>query len=670
MPKTTDIYANLNPQQLKAVQHKPGPLLILAGAGSGKTRVLTTRIVHMIQGGIAPDEILAVTFTNKAANEMKNRVMERVSVPVAIGTFHSICLRILRKEAGHIALRQDFTIYDDQDQLTIIKDCMKDLQIDPKEVNPKHIRERISRSKDRLQTAQMAADTDPEFEDETFTAIFQRYEDKLVQCNGVDFGDLIAKTVQLFVTVPEVLERYRGRFRHVLVDEYQDTNYAQYVFINLIVQKHKSITAVGDPDQSIYEWRGASAENMLKFDKDFKGAKIIRLEQNYRSTNTILDAANAVIAHNINRKPKDLWSQNGEGELIELYKAVNDRMEAKRLIENLREFNDKGKCLKEMVGFYRTHSQSRVFEEELRRNNIAYNIVGGVKFYARKEVKDLLAYLKIIHNPGDEVNLLRIINTPKRAIGKGAVDKLRRFSASRKIGLFDALSGLSEDGKASARLKKSLRQFRKMIDDLRSMMNNIALSELLQSVFDMTGYVAALEHENTVESKVRIENIREFYASVKEFEESPGTRNAEDLLGAYLEYISLQTDVDSWANEDDIFTLMTLHSAKGLEFPVVFMLGMEEGLLPHANALGGSMNELEEERRLCYVGFTRAKERLFLSYATNRRMFGYTKRQHPSRFLYEIPSKLMNRSVGGFSEGLNEIYDDDIGAEEEEYEFI
>jgi len=670
MMKKNDILAHLNAQQLAAVQYKPGPLLILAGAGSGKTRVLTTRIVHMIQSGIPSDKILAVTFTNKASKEMKIRVAAQIATPVAIGTFHSICLSILRKHATHISLSNDFTIYDDQDQLAIIKDCMKDLDIDPKMHNPKHIRERISRCKDQLQTAEKYADTDQEAEDDLFISIYRAYERKLITCNGVDFGDLIARTVQLFLTTPEVLEEYRQKFCHVLVDEYQDTNYAQYVFINCLVAKHKSITAVGDPDQSIYEWRGASTENMIKFDKDFKGAKVIRLEQNYRSTNTILNAANAVIAHNVNRKPKNLWSDKGEGQLIELYKAQNDRMEAQNLVNNLIQLKKDGFSLKDMVGFYRTHSQSRVFEEELRRNNIAYTIVGGVKFYARKEVKDLLAFLKITHNSGDEVNLLRIINTPKRSIGKTAVEKLRNYSEIHNISLFESINQYSQDAKCSARLKKSLSNFYQMIKNFKETSQATSLSILLQTVIDVTGYVASLEHENTLEAKVRLENIREFFASVKEFEESFKQEESSDILGAYLEFICLQTGIDKWVEEDQIFTLMTLHSAKGLEFPVVFMLGMEEGLLPHANALNASFDELEEERRLCYVGLTRAMEKLFLSYAMSRRMFGYTKRQHPSRFLYEIPSKLLKRPIDDFSDDLDEGSDDDFELEEEEYEYI
>ena len=663
--KKNDIYAHLNDEQLKAVKYKPAPLLVLAGAGSGKTRVLTTRIIHMIQNGIDPNEILAVTFTNKAAKEMKGRVARQVHTPVMIGTFHSICLRILRENASHASLRDDFIIYDDKDQLAIIKDCMNVLDIDEKSISPKHVRERISRCKDQLQSPKKAASEYADHEDSFFIPIYYRYEEKLKNCNGVDFGDLIAKTVLLFKAEPKILAHYHKLFRHILVDEYQDTNYAQYVFIDQLARKHRSITVVGDPDQSIYEWRVASAANMIKFEQDFKGAKVIRLEQNYRSTNTILKAANAVIAHNVNRKPKSLWSDKGEGPLIELYRAQNDRMEAKNLIHEILMAKREGYHPKDMVGFYRTHSQSRVFEEELRRNNIPYTIVGSVKFYARKEIKDLLAYMKVVFNLDDEINLLRIINTPKRSIGKTTVDKLRALSHQHKISLYDAIGQYSQQPKTSARLKKVLSYFYQMINNFKEASEVLPLSALLQTIIDTTGYAAALEQEDTLEAKIRIENIREFFTSVKEFEESLSGEEHLHVLRAYLEFISLQTQIDTWYEEDELFTLMTLHSAKGLEFPIVFMLGMEEGLLPHANAMNASFNELEEERRLCYVGFTRAMERLYLSYAMSRRTFGFTKRQHPSRFLYEVPSNLLNRTVDDFSDFNDGGHLDDYGFEEE-----
>ena len=656
---------SLNEQQTKAVKYKPAPLLILAGAGSGKTRVLTERIVHMIQEGIAADKILAVTFTNKAAKEMKLRIARQIDIPVTVGTFHSICLSILRKHASCVSLNNGFSIYDDQDQLAIIKDCMKELVIDDKAVNPKHIRERISRCKDQVQSPDSFTDGDIEYEDSIFIAIFRKYEQRLKSCNGLDFGDLIAKTVVLFSTFPDVREEYQQRFQHILVDEYQDTNYAQHSFIHLLVSTQKSITAVGDPDQSIYEWRGASMANMLNFEKDFQGAQVIRLEQNYRSTNTILKAANAVIAHNTNRKPKNLWSDKGDGEVIGLYKALDDRAEARHLIQKILVLKDQGISLKDMVGFYRTHSQSRVFEEELRRNNVPYAIVGGVKFYARKEIKDLLAYLRLTYNPDDEISLLRIINVPKRSIGKTAVGKLRSFSRENGISLYQAIERYGKTEEIPARLQKTLDGFHRMIENFRESSQVLSLSNLLQIIIDRTGYVSGLESENTIESKARIENIREFFSSVKEFEEMTEAEMGIDTLREYLEFICLQTQIDSWHDKDQIFTLMTLHSAKGLEFPVVFMVGMEEGLLPHSNSISSSSEDLEEERRLCYVGFTRAMEKLFLSYAVSRKMFGFTKRQHPSRFLYEIPSKLLDCSMERLSSytSQEDEYPDDYEAQ-------
>ena len=661
----TDIFANLNEAQREAVKYKPAPLLVVAGAGSGKTRVLTTRIVHMIQSGIPSEQILAVTFTNKAAKEMKDRVARQVPLPVMISTFHSICLSILRKNAAHISLRGDFIIYDENDQLVIIKDCMKVLGLDDKEINPKGVREQISRCKDRLRTAQEASAEPADGEDGSFVSIYEEYEKKLNSCNGVDFGGLIAKTVLLFDKAPDVLAQYQEKFRHILVDEYQDTNYAQYVLINQLARKYRSLMVVGDPDQSIYEWRGASAANIMKFEKDFKDAKVIRLEQNYRSTNTILKAANAVIAHNSNRKPKNLWSNRGEGPLIELYRAQNDRLEAQHLIYKILAAKREGYRPKDMVGFYRTHSQSRVFEEELRRNNIPYTIVGGVKFYARKEIKDLLAYLKVIFNPSDEINLSRILNVPKRSIGKTTVDKLQAISRQQGVSLYEAIGQYSQQPKTPERLKKALDRFYGIIKNLRESSAALPLSALVQSVIDRTGYVEELEHENTFEAKARIENIQEFFVSVKEFEDSMSEADRSRALEAYLEFISLQTEIDTWHEEEELFTLMTLHSAKGLEFPVVFMLGMEEGLLPHANALNASLEELEEERRLCYVGFTRAMERLHLSYAMSRRTFGFTKRQHPSRFLYEIPPKLLSRQIDDSLVYDDRKHSDDYGFEEE-----
>lgn len=653
----------LNKEQQAAVLYDGGPLLVLAGAGSGKTRVLTTRILSLINRGIAPSDILAVTFTNRAAKEMATRIRAHGGVPEYIGTFHSMGLRILRRHAVLVGRGLDFLIFDDQDQLVIIKEVFKSLGIDEKQESPKGIRERISRCKDGLDSPQDVKAKDAYGEDAAFVAVYQAYEAKLVALNGFDFGDLIAQTVHLFKKSPEVLNSYQQQFKHILVDEYQDTNAAQYQLITLLAAQHRQITVVGDPDQSIYEWRGADIENILRFEKDFKGTQVIRLEQNYRSTNTILKAANAVISHNQNRKPKELWSDNGDGERIHLFRALDERAEARHLVQQLLHLKRDGKyALKEMVGFYRTHAQSRVIEEELIRHRIVYKIVGGVKFYARKEIKDLLAYLRLIANDLDEVSFLRVINIPKRGLGKAAVEKLVLFARQQRCSIYQAIPAFVISGDVSARAKKSFKDFYAMVESLKQADLILLLPELLDRLMADTGYVEMLEKEHTMEAKARIENIREFYQSVTEFQTTYSNQGQENLLQAYLEYIVLQTDMDTWVEDDQVFTLMTLHSAKGLEFPVVFMLGLEEGLLPHGNSLNASEKELEEERRLCYVGFTRARERLFLSYADVRRIFGYQRRQMPSRFLYEVPTDLFTQSLH------EDIYQNEISPTPSAYE--
>ncbi len=654
--KKPDIYSQLNKEQLDAVKYSKGPLLVLAGAGSGKTRILTTRIVHMIKQGMLPWQILAVTFTNKAASEMRERVEKVVDTGVSIGTFHSICLRILRRHASKIGFKGDFSIYDDQDQLSIIKECMKELNIDVKVVNPKGIREKISRCKDSLLSALSSEVVD--YDNHLFSSIYQKYTQKLLQYNGLDFGDLIFQTVNLFENNPKVLVEYQNRYKHILVDEYQDTNAAQYAFIKLLAQKNRNITVVGDPDQSIYEWRGASIENILRFEKDFKHSTIIRLEQNYRSTNNILNAANAVISNNMNRKDKNLWSDKGDGDKINLYKAGGERTEARYLVEKILRLVNSGYTLNQLVGFYRTHSQSRVLEEELMRNNIPYKIVGGLKFYARKEIKDMLAFLKVVHNSNDEVSLTRIINVPKKGIGKSLISKIRIFAHEQGCSFYEAISAYVKSLKKLSKGAKSLLEFVDMIERLRGTAVNARITDLVEAVIDETGYVEMLENENTVEAKSRLENINEFLGAISEFQETLKWKDVESELQAYLEFISLQSDIDNFYEQDQSFTLMTLHGAKGLEFPVVFMLGMEEGLLPHSNSLNGSEKELEEERRLCYVGFTRAMDKLYLSYATTRKIFGLERRQIPSRFLYEMPAEVMNKSIHDFENRLTDHRND------------
>jgi DNA helicase II / ATP-dependent DNA helicase PcrA len=660
---TYDVLKNLNEPQQRAVvcNDGKGPLLVVAGAGSGKTRILTSRIIYMIQQGLAPVHIMAVTFTNKAAGEMRQRIRAVIDQPVTVGTFHSICLSILRMNAERIGLKPDFTIYDDIDQLAVIKECMKDLGIDPKQVNPKGIREKISRSKDSLRTVEQSEAEMGGFEDKIFCAVYKKYEAMLAAYNGVDFGDLIAKTTRLFSEHPDVLEYYQERFQYILVDEYQDTNTAQYIFVNQLAKKYRNITVVGDPDQSIYEWRGATIENILSFEHDYKEAQVVRLEQNYRSTNSILKAANHLIRHNLNRKAKDLWSENGDGELIDVYRAVNERDEARHLVARVMDFVKQGYALNDQVVFYRIHAQSRVIEEELRRNNIFYKIIGGVKFYARKEIKDILAYLRVIANPGDELSLRRILNVPKRGIGPKALDAIVALMQAAGLSFFDAIAAFAAADETSKKLKKELGAFVALLRGLQDEKNDVGLQTLTEALLDRSGYLAELRIENTIESKMRIENIEEFMNSIAEFEQSLSLEESREGLRSYLEFISLQTDVDQIDESEEVFTLMSLHCAKGLEFPVVFIVGLEEELLPHSNSLNTAMRDVEEERRLCYVGFTRAKERLCLSYAIMRKLYGYEKMVQPSRFLKEIPQPLIKSSYD-----LNDLYDldDDDGFDE------
>jgi len=660
---TFDILRNLNDSQKEAVTHNDGkgPLLVVAGAGSGKTRILTSRIIHMIQQGIEPVNILAVTFTNKAAQEMRHRIRSVVNAPVSVGTFHSTCLQMLRLHAERVGLKPDFTIYDDIDQLAVIKECMKELNIDPKSVNPKGIRERISRAKDYLHTMEKVEEDIVSYEDKLFFAIFKKYESKLISYNGVDFGDLIAKTARLLMNHVDVLEFYQERFQYILVDEYQDTNIAQYVFVNMLAKKYRNITVVGDPDQSIYEWRGANIENILNFEKDYNEAQVVRLEQNYRSTNNILRLANHLISHNMNRKAKELWSENGDGELIDVYRAVNERDEARHLIAKLMQFRNEGFSLKDMVVFYRIHAQSRVIEEELRRNNIIYKIIGGVKFYSRKEIKDVLAYLRVIENPGDELSLRRIINVPKRGIGQKGLDRIVAVKEQQQCSFFEAIAYYAQSDAASKKVKAALGHFINVLVKMRAKKEEVGLNVLVQEVLEKSGYLPGLQHENTIDSRMRIENIEEFINSIVEFEQSIPIEQLDNKLRQYLEFISLQTAVDDVDESDEVFTLMTMHCAKGLEFPVVFIVGIEEDLLPHSNSINDSFRAIEEERRLCYVGFTRAKQKLCLSYAMMRKLFGYEKMVQPSRFMREIPQELISTSYD-----LNTMFDldDDDGFDE------
>ncbi|MBI4970937.1 MAG: UvrD-helicase domain-containing protein [Candidatus Omnitrophica bacterium] len=636
-----DILKSLNPSQQAAVVYDGRALLILAGAGSGKTRVLTSRIAHFIANGVPSFNVLGVTFTNKAAAEMGRRVHALVGQQVWISTFHSTCLKILRMEADGEFIPKEFTIYDDHDQLVLIKDCFKDLKLNDKQINPKSVREAISRAKDQLMTPKDFKQTAQDYYQDIMAKIYDLYQKKMEEFKGLDFGDLIFKTVQMFEKDPVRLAAYQERFRYILVDEYQDTNHAQYRLVTMLAGREGNITVVGDPDQSIYAWRGADIRNIMEFEEDFSDAKLIKLEQNYRSTNNILRAANHVITRNMNRKPKDLWSEREDGEPIFLYEAYDEKEESQWVVRQIRDYQRKNYKLRDMVVFYRVHAQSRIIEDVLRREKVPYVIVGGVRFYDRKEIKDLMAYFKVIVSPDDEVSLKRIINEPARGIGKKTLEDLAIFRRERNISFYNALGRAKEMPDTGSKIKNRLEDFHKMMEHFRAVRQSMGLEELAKNILDRTGYWVELEREGTLEAKSRMENIREFLGVIQEFEENASVTEKERLLESFLETMSLETNMDSWNESDDTLTLMTLHTAKGLEFPIVFMVGMEEEVFPHVNSYGADRTGLEEERRLCYVGITRAMERLHLSFANMRRLYGYTTQNLPSRFLNEIPQNLV-----------------------------
>lgn len=640
MDNTTQLLAGLNDAQKEAVVWPPSPLLILAGAGSGKTRILTHRIAWLISRGVPSFQILGVTFTNKAAQEMRIRVERLVNQSVWISTFHSLCLKILRMDGGVIGVERSFTIYDEYDQLVLIKECMKELEINEKQVNPKGVRERIQRAKDYLMTPfQYAEKADDVYED-TVAKIYKAYEEKLARLKSLDFGDLIMKTVTLYDRSPQTLASWQDRFQHVLVDEYQDTNHAQYRLIQLIAKARKQITVVGDPDQSIYAWRGADIQNILSFEKDYPECGIIKMEQNYRSTEVILDAANQLIKRNQMRKPKALWTDQKGGENITVFEAGDENEEAFFVAQEVRRRTEKGRKLAEQVIFYRTHAQSRVIEDILRRTNIPYKIVGGVRFYDRKEIKDMIAYLRAVQYPHDEVNLKRILNVPARGIGKKAQESIETFALRTNIPFDEALKRASEAPDITPRSLKAIKEFMNMLDLLR-LEKMGSVTDLYQKVLEKTGYVKELEEERTSESLARIENIEEFFSAIQEFEESFAGEVGQSRLEAFLESIALMTNLDQWENGTNVLTMMTLHTAKGLEFPIVYMVGMEDGIFPNVNSFSDSARDVEEERRLCYVGITRARQKLVMTYARQRRLYGSMQFNLPSRFLNEIPSELI-----------------------------
>jgi DNA helicase-2/ATP-dependent DNA helicase PcrA len=641
----------LNPSQRHAVAATDGPVLVVAGAGSGKTRVLTHRIAYLIRDlGVSPYSILAITFTNKAANEMKERVADlvgRVAEGMWVSTFHSACVRILRREAPRLGYRSSFSIYDDADSVRLVTMCIRDLDLDPKQFPPRAIRVAISNAKNELIDYETFAANGEGFYHERVSDVFRLYQQRLVEASAVDFDDILVLTVDIFRAFPEVLAHYQQLFQYLLVDEYQDTNHAQYVLVKLLAAAHRNIFVVGDADQSVYAFRGADMRNILDFEKDYEDATVVLLEQNYRSTQTILDAANAVIRHNESRKPKRLWTDEGAGEPIAAYEARDEQDEAAFIADQIRDLESGGTALSDVAVFYRTNAQSRVIEEVFVRYGVPYQVVGGLKYYDRREVKDAIAYLRAVLNPDDQVALKRIINVPKRAIGDTSVAHLDRFAEAEGISFFEALRRVEENQRLTARAQRSIQEFVALLDHLGERAADGPASAI-KAILDETGYLDMVRSDRSIEAMGREENLKELASAVAEFEEvGPASMgpaewaglDAMEKLGLFLESISLVSDIDAWEDRDQV-TLMTLHNAKGLEFPVVFITGMEDGVFPHMRSLGNK-SELEEERRLCYVGITRAEQRLHLTRAWSRNLWGQSQYNGPSRFLGEIPDHLI-----------------------------
>ena len=626
--------ADLNPAQREAVLTTEGPLLVIAGAGSGKTRVLTYRVAHLINAvGAKPSEILAITFTNKAAGEMRERLQRllgRTGQGLWILTFHSACGRILRREAERLGYRSNFTIYDQADQVRLVKQCLEELERDPKRFTPRGIHNQISHAKNRLISPDEYSNQVQSFYDQTVADVYQLYQRRLFTSNAVDFDDLLMLTVDVLERFPDVREKWQKAFRYILVDEYQDTNHAQYRLLQLLAEKHRNLMAVGDPDQSIYAFRGADITNILDFERDFPGTRTIALEQNYRSTNSILDAANAVITNNRERKPKELWSDLGDGEPVRVVEVEDEHAEARFVAAGIASLVEQGFAGDEIAIFYRTNAQSRVLEDVLVRQGVAYQVIGGPRFYERAEIKDAIAYLQAIDNPYDAVSLQRIANRPRRGIGDSSLARLQTWADSQGRSLWEALEFAEEAGVGAAPLK-AVQGFRTLMQSLQSGALEFPVSELLERVFEQSGYLEALEAERTIEAQGRMENLQELIGVAREYQETA----EEPSLSHFLQEISLYSDQDALRGEESLVTLMTLHNAKGLEFRAVYLIGMEEGIFPHSRSI--EEQGVEEERRLAYVGMTRARELLNLTHASSRSLWGSRGYNMPSRFLDELP---------------------------------
>jgi DNA helicase II / ATP-dependent DNA helicase PcrA len=665
-----DFLNKLNPEQREAVLHRDGPLLILAGAGSGKTRVITFRIAHLIGGGYAEaDHVLAVTFTNKAAGEMRERVEGLIGSDcdgIWLSTFHALCARLLRREAPKIGLSRDFVIYDSSDQIAVVKQAERELGIDDKFVPPRTALARISHAKNLMKGPESLRSEEWNVRDQQIAKVYERYVRALKDSNALDFDDLLLKTVELFETSEQTRSFYAHKFRYVMVDEYQDTNRPQYLLIRRLAEVHRNLAVVGDPDQSIYKWRGADLKNILDFEQDFPEAHIVRLEQNYRSTQTILDAATAVIRQNRNRKEKRLWTDRKGGARIVYFRGNDEIEEADFIVRTVKQARSDD-IDSTVAVLYRTNAQSRAIEDSLMRESIPYKIIGGVRFYERKEIKDALAYLKLIINPHDDVSLRRVINVPARGIGKGVMDSLQAIDPDAVLndappllaaGLQEVSSARSlwarlvyavDEAKLAPRAVAALRSFRDLIVNLSAVARQDSVSIALGKMLDQTGYLKDLRDENTEEANERIENVMELVSAARDYE----SREPDASLGGFVDRLSLLSEADEESGTRDARVwLMTMHAAKGLEFPVVIVAGLEEGLFPHSRS-SDDEDEIEEERRLCYVGMTRAQSRLVLTGASRRRIFGEYQSTQPSRFLDEIPSELVEQIVPTYSSQYN-----------------
>lgn len=660
------LLADLNPPQRKAVEHGGGPLLVIAGAGSGKTRVLTRRVAYLVATGLAkPSEILAITFTNKAADEMRSRVEELVggvSRLMWVMTFHSACARILRANAERLGYKRSFTIYDESDSLRMIKRCMADADVDPKRFTPRSVRAQISAAKNQLIDATDFRERQGSFYEEKVADVYELYERRMVAASAMDFDDLLVRTVNLMELFEDVRERYRRQFRWILVDEYQDTNHAQYRLLQLLAGEERNITVVGDDAQSIYGFRSADVRNILEFERDFAGAEVIKLEQNYRSTGTILDAANALIAHNPEQKPKRLWTDAGRGEPLTIAELDDEHAEARYVAGEIeRLISDEGYAREEVAVFYRMNAQSRVLEDTLVRYEVPYQVIGGTKFYDRAEIKDAIAYLSLLVNPADAMSFARVVNSPRRGIGQQTQARILSHANTTGEDVWDVMSRPEQVPGLGTAAVKAVSRFAETMAGLRERAEDGSVARILEAVLHETGYIEALEAERTLEAEGRIENLQELVGVAEEFDANRAVEGDQDQtpLEEFLARISLYTDQDTLREDESLITLMTLHNAKGLEFEVVFMIGCEEGLFPHSRSV--EEGNLDEERRLCYVGITRARKRLYMTCARRRMIHGAGGWSVPSRFLGEIPSELVDHHDATTRTGWRSTRDEVLG---------